>query len=293
MYEPEVSIITPTNNIIEEQKTDDFYLQINLLDKQTYPYIEHIVMDNASSDGTQDLLKDYKNNGYISFFSAPDQGKYDAMNKGVMRAKGKYVGFLSCDDFYHDIMGISDVVEAMEKNDADYCVFPSYCVQPEGQAFLYVPSLYNVFQVSPCPRQALILKKETFLNLGSFDSKFKLLAHYDFMIRLVMNNCKGIFLDKNLVTYKLEEQALKHTTQVNAESSHIYYKNYKSLYPMTDEILDRIVTISEIPKPLLDKFAQYFPDGQEEFYNRYQQMYEMRLENANLMREQERNNRRV
>lgn len=293
MYEPEVSIITPTYNLVEAQKTDDFYLQINLLDKQTYPYVEHIVMDNASSDGTQDLLKEYKNNGYISFFSAPDQGKYDAMNKGIMRAKGKYIGFLSCDDFYHDILGLADVVNAMEENDADYCVFPSYCVQPDGNAFLYAPSLYNVFQVSPCSRQAVIFKKDTLVNLGSFDSKFKLLAHYDLMIRLVLNRCNGIFLDKNILTYRMDEQVLKHASQVTAESSHIYYKNYKNLYPLNDEMIDRIVKISEIPKPLLDKFAQYFPDESEEFYARYEQMYQMRLENANLMREQERNNRRV
>ena len=293
MYEPEVSIITPTYNLIEAQKTDDFYLQINLLDKQTYPYIEHIIMDNSSSDGTQDLLKEYKNNGYISFFSAPDNGKYDAINKGIDRAKGKYVAILSCDDFYHDITGISDVVTAMEENEADYCVFPTYCIQPDNSVFEYIPSILNVFQVSPCSRQAVIFKKDTLLQMGAFDSKFRLLAHYDLMIRLVMNNANGIYYDKNIATYHLEEQVIKHSGQVIAESSHIYHKNYRSLYPLTDEIIDRIVQISEIPRPLLEIFSKYFPEQEEEFYERYNQMYEMRLNNAKLLREQERNNRRI
>ena len=100
MYEPDVTIITPTSNIVENEQADDFTLLINLLDKQTYPQIEHIIIDNASSDGTEILLKEYKNSGFISFFSEPDRGKFDAMNKGLLRAKGKYVAFLSCDDFY-------------------------------------------------------------------------------------------------------------------------------------------------------------------------------------------------
>ena len=121
MYEPEVSIITPTYNIVENGQSDDFTLLVNLLDRQTYPYVEHLVIDNASSDGTEVLLKEYKNSGFLNFFSERDRGKFDAMNKGLLRAKGKYIGFLSCDDFYHDITGIADVVNTMEAENADFC----------------------------------------------------------------------------------------------------------------------------------------------------------------------------
>ena len=114
MYEPEVTVITPTSNIVENNQADDFTLLVNLLDRQTYPYIEHLVIDNASKDGTEVLLKEYKNGGFLSFYSEPDRGKFDAMNKGILRAKGKYVSFLSCDDFYHDITAIADIVNLME-----------------------------------------------------------------------------------------------------------------------------------------------------------------------------------
>ncbi|MBO6256906.1 hypothetical protein J6N69_02570, partial [bacterium] len=69
------------------------------------------------------------------------------MNKGLLRTKGKYVAFLSCDDFYHDITGIADVVNLMEENEADFCYFPSYCVPEDNNVFLFNPSPYNVFQV--------------------------------------------------------------------------------------------------------------------------------------------------
>lgn len=289
MYEPEVTIITPTSNIVEKEQADDFSLLINLLDRQTYPYIEHLIVDNASQDGTEILLKEYKNSGFISFYSEPDRGKFDAMNKGLLRAKGKYVAFLSCDDFYQDITAIADIVNLMEAEDADFCFFPSYCCHPDGYVFQFTPAMLNVFQVTPCPRQAVFFKKSVLDEIRGFDEKFKLLADYDLMIRLVLGGYKGVLFEGNVVTCKLGEQVSKHTVQVEAECNHIFYKNYKPLYPLSNENLDRMVKISEIPKPLLDKLATRFPaEDRELFYERYQAMYDLRLEAVKNLREQER-----
>lgn len=287
MYEPEVTVITPTSNIVDKDQADDFTLLINLLNRQTYPYVEHIIIDNASQDGTMELLKDYKNSGYINFFSEPDHGKFDAMNKGIMRAKGKYVSFLSCDDFYHDITGIYDVVNLMEEENADFCFFPVYCVPPDGNAFLFAPAMLNAFQVVPCPRQALFFKRSVLEELRYFDDKFKLLADYDLIIRLLLNGYKGVLFEGNIATCKLGEQVSKHTVQVEAECNHIFYKNYKNMYPMTNEILDRMVKISEIPKPLLDKLVTKFPpEDKETFYEQYKQMYDLRVQAVQNLREQ-------
>lgn len=292
MYEPEVTIITPTHNIVDAGKADDFTLLLNLLNRQTYPYVEHLIMDNASTDETTTLLKDYKNSGYIEFYSAPDNGKFDAMNKGLLRAKGKYVAFLSCDDFYHDIMGLEYVVNYMEEEQADFCYFPAYCVQPDNSAFLYNPSPYNVFQVMPFSRQAAIFNKESLAKLGNFDSKFRLFADYDLMIKLFLHKFKGIFFESCIVTYKMGENSLKHPTQIQAECSHIFHQNYRTLFPMSDNVVDRMVNIAEIPKPLLDRLAKCFPEEEQEiFYERYEQMFEFRKQNAQAMREQERQQR--
>lgn len=288
MYEPEITVITPTRNIVEAGKADDFTLLLNMLNRQTYPYVDHLIMDNASTDDTISLLKDYKNSGYINFFSAPDTGKYDALNKGLIRAKGKYVAFLSCDDFYHDITGLADVVNAMEANNADFCYFPSYCVMPDGQAFLFEPAVYNVFQVMPFPHQACVFKKDTLARLGNFDAKFKMFADYDLMIKLFLNKCHGIYFDGCIVTYQISEQAKKHPTQVKVECNHIYYQEFRHLFPLNENQLDRMVEIAEIPKPLLDKLATCFPGDEKIFYERYEQMYNIRLEAAERARQQER-----
>ena len=289
MYEPEVTIITPTSTIVDKGQADDFTLLVNLLDRQTYEFVDHLIIDNASQDGTEVLLKEYKNSGFLTFYSEPDRGKFDAMNKGLLRAKGKYVAFLSCDDFYHDITGIADVVNVMEEEDADFCFFPSYCCHPEGYVFQFIPAMLNTFQVAPCPRQAMFFKKSVLNELRGFDEKFKLLADYDLVIRLVLGGYKGVLFDGNIVTCKLGEQVSKNTTQVEAECNHIFYKNYKNMYPMSNEVLDRMVKFSEIPKPLLDKLAMKFPSEDKDlFYEKYQQMYELRMEAVKNLRQQER-----
>lgn len=289
MYEPEVTIITPTSNIVDKGQADDFTLLVNLLDRQTYEFVDHLIIDNASQDGTEVLLKEYKNSGFLTFYSEPDRGKFDAMNKGLLRAKGKYVAFLSCDDFYHDITGIADVVNVMEEEDADFCFFPSYCCHPEGYVFQFIPAMLNTFQVAPCPRQSMFFKKSVLNELRGFDEKFKLLADYDLVIRLVLGGYKGVLFDGNIVTCKLGEQVSKNTTQVEAECNHIFYKNYKNMYPMSNEVLDRMVKFSEIPKPLLDKLAMKFPSEDKDlFYEKYQQMYELRMEAVKNLRQQER-----
>ena len=117
------------------------------------------------------------------------------------------------------------------------------------------------------------------------------MAAYDLMLRLVLGKYKGVFYESNVLTYCMGVQALKYSVQVEAECKHIYYKNYKNMYNMSEEVLDRLVKISEIPKPLLDKFAKYFPGEEDIFYERYEQMYNMRYQNAQMQREQERMNR--
>ena len=149
--------------------------------------------------------------------------------------------------------------------------------------------MLSTFQVNPCARQAMGFKRSVLDQLRMFDDKFKLMADYDLMIRLVMGKYKGLYFERNVLTYKLGQEAIKHSTQMEAECRHIFYKNYKSHYPMTDEVLDRMVKISEVPKPLLDKLVTYFtPEDRDNFYQVAQNLYDMRVRAVNEMGNQNR-----
>lgn len=67
--------------------------------EQDHPFIEYIIMDGGSTDGTVDIIRRYADRlGHWE--SAPDKGIYDAMNKGIARCTGDLVGLINADDWY-------------------------------------------------------------------------------------------------------------------------------------------------------------------------------------------------
>ena len=76
---------------------------------QDYLDIEYIVIDGGSKDNTVNILKHYEKEfkGKMRWISEPDNGLYDAMNKGIKRATGEVVGIINADDFYHHANAIS------------------------------------------------------------------------------------------------------------------------------------------------------------------------------------------
>lgn len=74
---------------------------------------ETIVLDAVSTDGTLELLERNLRAGVIDqYVSEPDKGVYDAWNKGIRRARGRWACFLGCDDLFHDAGALRSLVEA-------------------------------------------------------------------------------------------------------------------------------------------------------------------------------------
>ena len=94
-----LSIITATyNNVIGLKRNIDSVLNKTFKDK------EHIIVDNLSNDGTDLLVKDYAGNaGYpVIYIRERDNGIYNAFNKGIKAANGKWVHILNSDDCYYN-----------------------------------------------------------------------------------------------------------------------------------------------------------------------------------------------
>ena len=85
---------------------------------QSYPDIEYIIVDGASSDRTMAIVGEYKDRIAI-VVSEPDKGIYDSMNKGIELATGAMDGILNSDDFYQDKNVISTVVDTFKNYQVD------------------------------------------------------------------------------------------------------------------------------------------------------------------------------
>lgn len=109
---PLVSIITVTYNV-----KDVLLACLKSIEEQTYPNIEYIVIDGNSTDGTIDLLTN--NNDKIDYWiSEPDNGIYDAMDKGVKIANGEWILFLGADDYL--LAGFSEMCYDLEASNTIY-----------------------------------------------------------------------------------------------------------------------------------------------------------------------------
>ena len=87
---------------------------------QVHSNFEHLIIDGGSSDGTLELLRSWKKHA-IRLIAEPDDGIYDAMNKGLGLATGDVVGFLNSDDFYTDSFVLEKIANAFQDKAIDAC----------------------------------------------------------------------------------------------------------------------------------------------------------------------------
>jgi glycosyltransferase involved in cell wall biosynthesis len=83
---------------------------------QSYPHIEYIIIDGASTDTTLSIIKNFQLSTFnFQLVSEPDQGLYDAMNKGLQLATGDYVWFLNAGDTLHSINTLQETAALLKK----------------------------------------------------------------------------------------------------------------------------------------------------------------------------------
>jgi glycosyltransferase involved in cell wall biosynthesis len=172
---PLVSIITPSFNRIK-------YLEACLQSvlSQSYPYVEHVIIDGASTDGTVELLTRYQAMypGRIRFISEPDESTEEAINKGFAMAKGEIFGWLGSDDIFEP-GALKTVAEFFTANPDAYFVFGdcNYIDEKGEISGRYetkdfdLDDLINDSCHIPCP--SAFYRREVVEKVGGFDATIK------------------------------------------------------------------------------------------------------------------------
>lgn len=180
-----ISIITTTFN---SEKTLKDTLESVL--KQTYTDYEHIIIDGQSKDSTMKIIKEYEEryNGKLRYISEKDTGIYDAMNKGIKMATGDVIGLLNSDDIYSNENVLQEIADKFEETNCDgtyaNLIFMDEQTMSIPQRIWKSKSgkLENGWHPA---HPTLYLKKEVYNKIGLFNLKYRIVADYDFMIRML------------------------------------------------------------------------------------------------------------
>lgn len=192
-----VSIITACYN---SEKTIKKTIK-SILD-QDYEDIEYILIDGKSSDSTVSIANHYKNS-IKTIISEPDNGIYDALNKGINLATGEIIGLLHADDFYPNNCIISEVVRVFNSGDHIQLVYGDICfVNRFGKKKRhYSGKKFNFqFGIMP-PHPSVFIKKECYKKFGLFDTQYHISSDYDLLFKLIVHYKIPIKYSKNIIVY--------------------------------------------------------------------------------------------
>ena len=230
-----ISIITVAYN---SENTINQTIQSIL--NQTYENIEYIVVDGQSTDRTVDIVRAYGSK-ISKFVSEPDEGIFDALNKGISMATGDIIGILNSDDELAHKNVLKNVVDLMQKENVETIYGDLKYVSPEDNSktkrywksgnYKRRKFLYGWMP----PHPTFYVRREVYEKYGVFDTSLSSAADYELMLRFLYKHRVSAAYNNEVMVYmktggKSNASLLNHITG-NMEDRKAWVKNnLKSLF---------------------------------------------------------------
>ncbi len=195
---------------------------------QTYSDVDLVVIDGASTDGTQEILQAYRDRLSL-LVSEPDKGIYDALNKGIRYATGDVIGFMHSDDVFGDCEVLARIAAA----------FADPTVQAVYGDLLYVRKddtskvvrYWRAGEFSSRrlswgwmpPHPTLYVRRAVYERVGSFDTRYRIAADYDHILRVFSDpKLNPIYIPEVLVKMRLGGSSNRSLSNVIRKSREDY-----------------------------------------------------------------------
>lgn len=174
------TIITPSFN-----SKDTIACTLESVLNQTIQDYEYLIIDGGSTDGTVEILKEYKDKfkGKMKFWSEKDNGIYDAMNKGIRKAQGEIIGIINSDDWYEK-EALENVINS--NTNEEYAIFHGMMRTIDADTGKEIrTAIYSADYLKDAMinHPTVFVKKKVYQELGVFDCKYRYGADYEMMIR--------------------------------------------------------------------------------------------------------------
>jgi len=264
MAQIKISIVTVVFN---GEKTIEKAIQSVL--EQSYSNIEYIIIDGQSSDKTIEIIRKYSDN-ITKWISEPDEGIYDAMNKGMLMATGEVIAFLNSDDWYQ-----KDAIEyiANQFNDSSLeLLFANVILVDRNRMQLAEPitpsKIKQMNKHMLVYHPATFVRRKLFFQNGGFDIQYRIAADYEWIIRVLKTepiikctdkittyfSSGGVSYTNRNDSYKEARAiALSYALQEDKEEILYYFKKLDLIFYYRD-ILNRSIDI-----PIFKELKNFFP----------------------------------
>jgi len=176
---------------------------------QSYKNVEHIVIDGGSTDGTIEAVRAFGDK-IEKFVSEPDEGIYDALNKGIALATGDVVGFLNSDDVYANDRVLEKIARAFQHEDADSVYGDLNYVKRDDISKVVRHwksrgfTRHKLLMGWMPPHPTFYVKRKIYEQYGGFDTSFRIAADYDSILRFLgLHNISTTYIPEVLVQMRL------------------------------------------------------------------------------------------
>jgi glycosyltransferase len=187
-----ISLITPTLN-----NAETIIDTLESVKNQSYPNIEHIIIDGGSKDDTLSIIKQFPHVKIL--ISEYDKGIYDAMNKGLSKATGDIIGILNADDFYVHNNVIQSIVDIFNKEKCDTLYADLVVVDKNDDAKIvryWKSGKFNTRKMlygwTP-PHPTFFARRQVYQKYGYFRPEFQISGDYELMLRFLFKNKVSAF----------------------------------------------------------------------------------------------------
>lgn len=219
---------------------------------QDYDNVEYIIIDGKSTDQTVSLIKKYES--CIDYWvSEPDQGLYDAMNKGIYLSQGDIIGIINSDDFYEP-NAFQKVVSIYQRwryrVDEMIVITGSLYKVDESNDIKFIIKRDKTYLNKridwgmPLNHPSTFITRKLYRKVGAFSATFKICGDYDLIYRIFhfQSKVEFFFIDDVLATMRLNGISDKLTTVITRSWEHYlvrkkYKKKYINIYILTTWLL--------------------------------------------------------
>ncbi|MGA0435273.1 MAG: glycosyltransferase family 2 protein [Flavobacteriales bacterium] len=204
--------------------------------------LEYIIVDGASTDGTLAAIEPYRSE-ITNVISEPDNGLYDAMNKGIDAATGDFIGILNADDAYADDGVLQSVAQALAESRADALYGdldyvdgnnPRKVVRRWRSGKMNRRSFFRGWMP---PHPTFFLSRKVYHQHGLYSEELRSAADYELMLRMLHKNQTTVtYLSKVLVKMKtggMSNQSWGNRFRANREDRMAWHMNGLTPLPWT------------------------------------------------------------